>query len=95
MSRYFKSNDDETINSFIAVHPLKADIPIESTESGIDIFSKAEHPSKALHPIVFKEEGMTKDTRVKEEQAPKQCLPKETTDFGITILTREEHSLNA
>lgn len=56
-------------------------------------FSKAEHPSKALRSINYKEERIMKNTKVNEEQAPKQHLPKETADFGITILTREKHSL--
>ena len=63
-------------------HPLKANIPIDVTDSGIVMDVSEEHPRKAPCPIDVTDSGIVMD--VSEEHPSKTQLPIDVTPSGTT-----------
>lgn len=64
---------------------------IDCTEHGIDRLFKDIHSLKAINPIDFKEDGLSKVTWLRDEQYSNAKSPIFVAEIGIAICSNNEH----
>ena len=84
----------EGISIFSIGHPIKANLPIDSTVDGIIICFNDEHLSNACDSIDFKDELFSNKTSFKDEHSQNAFISIISTVDGIEIFDKDLHWLN-
>jgi hypothetical protein len=74
---------------------MKQKPPIVSTDDGIEIDRRTEHPAKQYQSISFNREPGSKDTEDNDEHREKHCTPSFSTVDGMEIDRIEGCEANA